>query len=84
MDFLTYNLAKHLFYPAHTVYLRADDSQCGGISGKDGVQSLSLLGRVVGIVVAHLPLLVLRPGQSTPSPEVAAGEVAAALSVVSH
>ena len=84
MDFLTYNLAKHLFYPAHTVYLRADDSQCGGISGKDGVQSLSLLGRVVGIGITHLPLLMLRLCETSPSPEVTAGELTSALRIVSN
>ena len=84
MDFLTYNLAKYLFYPAHTVYLRANDSQCGGITDKDGVQPLGLLGRVVCIGITHLPLLMFRLCEASPAPEVTTGELASAFRVVGN
>ena len=67
---------------AHSVHLFTDYGQGCGVAGEDGVQSLSLLGRVVGIVVAHLPLLVLGLCKATPAPEVAAGKLASLLGIV--
>ena len=72
------------FHLTHAFHLFADDGQCRRVRGEDGVQTLCLLGRVVGIVVAYLPLLVLRTGKTAPTPEVAAGKESALLGIVSH
>ena len=61
-----------------------DDGQCRGVSSEHRVQSLSLLGRVVGIVVTGLPLLVCGLGQSAPAPEVTTGKLTALLGIVAH
>ncbi len=68
----------------HPLYLLTDDSQRSGVGHEDAVQALRLLGGVVGIVVAHLPLLVLRLGKSTPAPEVAASEVSTLFGIVGN
>ena len=74
-------LFRQLF---HSVHLRADDSKCGGVRGKHGVQPLGFLCGITRIVVAHLPLLMPRLCQSTPSPEVTACEMATLLGIVAH
>ena len=72
------------FHLTHAFHLFADDGQCRRVRGEDRVQPLRLLGWVVGIVVAYLPLLVLRTGKTAPPPEVAAGKESALLGIVSH
>ena len=61
-------IIDHSPHLAHTLHLRLYDTERGSVGGKYRVQSLCLLSRIVGIRVAHLPLLVQRLGKTTPAP----------------
>ena len=69
---------------AHTLHLRTDNVKCSGVCSEDGVQALRLLCRVVGIGVAHLPLLVLGLCETAPTPEVTTGELTTTLGIVGN
>ena len=51
---------------------------------KDRVQALLFLSRVAGIVIAHLPVSMLRIGKSAPSPEVTAGKKSLVLTILDN
>ena len=73
-----------LFHLLHASHLFTDHSQRGAVGSEDAVQTLCLLGGVVGIGVAHLPLLMLRNGEAAPTPEVATSKLTTLLSIVGN